>query len=725
MARRALGATYWVLLAAPGLAYRAPEPNTLRRELTTHLDERERLSKKSEQDLRLSVAQRTEAQAAAGVSVTYFASDLSAPREGEPFIFTSMRRKTEGGAWHQLEADEDEEQKQGARKYRGSHRVDAFEAPKRCGFTWDDAAAKVSPPCTTNRDCHRPKFSFNTWPANATYTCFADLPDYGRSAKGECISMKPYLYTDIYCEQVCGLSRWAWCDPSKCRCQPTSQAWNLSAPIQEHDDNQKLSDLPKKKDSLVLKVRKDWKANPSGLPACRWKPEKSCMKAGKESCYKNKDKGCTRYECTEGEAAGTCSEQNWFGSSKCEISCAHVSLLNPVPYYALWIPGKSAKAYARGEREPRYEHNPKKLTIEKRGIDLHKSDVLMSSICRSNANHFVGITWFSPNYAEKAKRLVKSCERVGVCCKALTIPSDALGPEAPEGSEDFRFQIIAMKPSFILSQLDATDLPVVFLDTDLEFHRFPDLFLPGSWPHSQNVDAALFNYWGNETAKKTKDRPNIGSGVTFFNKTTRATHLLKAWAEAMAYPANARAPDDQVLDLLLVQGQWLRRATFGWLPSSYLRTMPAYYRGVIPVIDHDHGNAPGLEKHSSAKPTLPPVKDMRLSNPDDPRNQDGRPMYVPVDVANQEVIADRESDDKCKMHGQGCGPAARAAAAAKAAAAKAEAASAAGTDDIKECVSLDSTIRDAWCNKNCNNVPPQCPEDLCSCDGKAKNNAVL
>ena len=109
------------------------------------------------------------------------------------------------------------------------------------------------------------------------------------------------------------------------------------------------------------------------------------MKAGKESCYKNKDKGCTRYECTEGEAAGTCSEQNWFGSSKCEISCAHVSLLNPVPYYALWIPGKSAKAYARGEREPRYEHNPKKLTIEKRGIDLYKSDVLMSSMCSTGS----------------------------------------------------------------------------------------------------------------------------------------------------------------------------------------------------------------------------------------------------------------------------------------------------------------------------------------------------
>ena len=80
-----------------------------------------------------------------------------------------------------------------------------------------------------------------------------------------------------------------------------------------------------------------------------------------------------------------------------------------------------------------------------------------------------------------------------------------------------------------------------------------------------------------------------------------------AWAEAMAYEPNKRAPDDQVLDLLLVEGGWLKRASFGWLPAAYLRMMPSYYRGVDPVIDHDHGNPPGLLKHSEAKPQLPPV----------------------------------------------------------------------------------------------------------------------
>ena len=62
--------------------------------------------------------------------------------------------------------------------------------------------------------------------------------------------------------------------------------------------------------------------------------------------------------------------------------------------------------------------------------------------------------------------------------------------------------------------------------------------------------------------------------------------MLNAWAEAMAWRENARAPDDQVFDTILKEGGWLGRTSLGWLPSSYLRTMPAYYRGISPVIDH-------------------------------------------------------------------------------------------------------------------------------------------
>ena len=64
---------------------------------------------------------------------------------------------------------------------------------------------------------------------------------------------------------------------------------------------------------------------------------------------------------------------------------------------------------------------------------------------------------------------------MGICCKATELPATAFGPEAPEGSEGFRFETIASKPSFILDQLDATLLPVVWLDVDLEFHSFPQV----------------------------------------------------------------------------------------------------------------------------------------------------------------------------------------------------------------------------------------------------------
>ena len=46
----------------------------------------------------------------------------------------------------------------------------------------------------------------------------------------------------------------------------------------------------------------------------------------------------------------------------------------------------------------------------------------MSQVCRSNNNHFVGITMYSPNYRSKAERLLRSCARVGVCCKATLLP---------------------------------------------------------------------------------------------------------------------------------------------------------------------------------------------------------------------------------------------------------------------------------------------------------------
>ena len=127
-----------------------------------------------------------------------------------------------------------------------------------------------------------------------------------------------------------------------------------------------------------------------------------------------------------------------------------------------------------------------------------------------------------------------------------------------------------------------------------------------SWPDGPR-DVALFNFWANETNLTTRHTPNIGSAVAYFNQTDRAKKLLTAWAEAMEYSTNAQAPDDQVLDTLLNDGGWLARVSLGWLPAAYLRLMPAFYRGVSAIIDHDRSTPPGVQGHSTVKPKLPPT----------------------------------------------------------------------------------------------------------------------
>ena len=338
---------------------------------------------------------------------------------------------------------------------------------------------------------------------------------------------------------------------------------------------------------MVLEAEKQ---QPSGLPECLWMPGEDCTMD-------------SPYECLVGESAGQCSEKNWFGSDTCKSSCIHTKAL----YYSAtareWKKGPLAQT-PDDEPVPHYKHDACKLTLEARGIDVDSLDVLMTSACKKPfaQTPFVGITFFSPKYKPKAERLLRSCTRNGICCKATQAP-DSFGPDAPEGSEKFRFQFIASKPAFILGQINATKLPVAWLDSDLEFHQFPHLFASGGWDDGPR-DVAIFNYWGNES--KGSNKPSTGSGVVYFNNTVRAKNLLTAWAEAMAFDTNTEAPDDQVFNELLGKG-WVRRAAFGWLPSSYLRVPPLFYRGVVPVIDHDHGNPPGLIAHSGKAALMPRI----------------------------------------------------------------------------------------------------------------------
>ena len=176
----------------------------------------------------------------------------------------------------------------------------------------------------------------------------------------------------------------------------------MQAPIQQVN----IRKLPERNESLIDAAIAQAEAQLSVLPDCTWRPELGCSNV-------------SQYECMRGTNKGTCAGDNWFDKpeSGCTATCAHTMLLPFAPYYALWYPGPLAKDWRQGEEQPRYQHTAELLTLRSRGIDLTTSEVLMSDICKSSDNHFTGVSLFSPKYRDKAERLLRSCARVGVCCK--------------------------------------------------------------------------------------------------------------------------------------------------------------------------------------------------------------------------------------------------------------------------------------------------------------------
>ena len=303
------------------------------------------------------------------------------------------------------------------------------------------------------------------------------------------------------------------CDPDFCKC------FNPKTPKQQ----------------FVNHVQSIEQAQVSGLPDCDWMPGEECTLE-------------SQYECMAGPKKGQCSTKNWVDrTSECTSSCIHASLYWFAAHDKKYIPGpdaKAAKALAESKGEgappteqqqaqaredkvrpgevPHYDHDRDKMSLASRHIDVADLDVMMSPACK-RSQPFIAVTMYSPKMAGKAKRLLKSCERNDVCCKATEAPG-ALGHAVKEGSEEYRLEMIRMKPAFMLTQMDAIQLPIVWLDCDMEFHKFPKKFLPGSWEPGPR-DALLFNFWGNES--KGQDSPSIGSGVAFFNYTLAARNLVR------------------------------------------------------------------------------------------------------------------------------------------------------------------------------------------------------
>merc|ERR1740130_1688228 len=159
----------------------------------------------------------------------------------------------------------------------------------------------------------------------------------------------------------------------------------------------------------------------------------------------------------------------------------------------------------------------------------------------------------------------------------------------------------------------------------------------------------------------------------------------------------------------------MARCSLGWLPAAYLRLMPAFYRGVETVIDHDHGSVPGINGHSQLKPQLPevvwrePVSQLEITK----SQGDGDGYTGPTEATIESDQRDRVK--KAKMRGEDV-------------AIPDEAILPTPGGKIICKTLLPDTVTDEWCTLNCatsarrdptdvanEDLEDDCPPDACAC----------
>ena len=325
---------------------------------------------------KFSVAELEEQQRSVGASIEYV-DDLSAAYRWSPVFRAGI------GLDNPIET---------LRTRKGSPKKPGWADPvelgktRRCGFSWDDAAAKCGPPCplALDSECNvnRPKHGVNATYIKQNYTCYSGLP-YCNPKKplGTCYS-KDAAVPDDYCAQTCYSEEFV-CNHKLCVCD--EHEYPLSTPIEPLPTWVAPENMTARTDELVDQVKLA-EARQMGLPECLWKPGPGCTNHTPYECLSNA-------KCAHAEEAS------------CNLKCLHVSLLNPAPYYALWRPGPLAnpKAFIGAQaRIPHYTHDDMRHQLEFTR-NVSSGSVMMSAFCKKKINGFVGVTMYSPKFEEKAR----------------------------------------------------------------------------------------------------------------------------------------------------------------------------------------------------------------------------------------------------------------------------------------------------------------------------------
>jgi hypothetical protein len=207
----------------------------------------------------------------------------------------------------------------------------------------------------------------------------------------------------------------------------------------------------------------------------------------------------------------------------------------------------------------------------------------------------------TPDYAERASRLARSCRDVGVPFIIVEVPSvDRSISE--KGSSDPTHT----KSNFVHSLLDEHQRPILYVDVDCVFTSYPTLIrrIAG------NADFAIYNWFADEHTDGfdpvdvrmasgeinhrrfyqfaqavdhyAPEQLTCSGCVQFWGNTAAARQLLARWHETIRrFPGSA---DDPCLDFAFNNYGREIGVSPVWLPKAYARYPWWIY--VKPVVDH-------------------------------------------------------------------------------------------------------------------------------------------
>jgi hypothetical protein len=180
-------------------------------------------------------------------------------------------------------------------------------------------------------------------------------------------------------------------------------------------------------------------------------------------------------------------------------------------------------------------------------------------------------------YEEEARRLIASCDALGVTHHVVPLP--------PAGSWEAN---CARKAEVCLDAWHRTQAPILWVDADAVMEAPPAL-LAGC-----DADFAVhrWNDW------------QFASGTIFFNRSAVARGLLERWVERCR--RDPRVWDQVSLDLAWEDVVALQPLDTLWLPRSYCQIFDAEPDGDQPVVIRHHQASRRLKAAMSDAPSAPP-----------------------------------------------------------------------------------------------------------------------